>query len=269
MPLYDILNEMAEQQVTKTDTGDNRIFGVMTGVVAKNYDESMPGRVCVTIPVRDDKANELQWARVSMPSSGSNWGHYFLPEIGDMVLLAFEQGNIEKPYVIGCIPKDSDKFHKKSVDQDNQIKRIMTKNGSYIAFEDNKEGEGDKDKITIHTAKDAHQILLDNENKVISIQDKDKKNRITIQTEDGKMLVNAEKKLEIKVGDVSITINGESGAVNIKCAKLSVKADSSAHIETDGSAALNGANVKVEATSNLALSSSGVASLTGTPTKLG
>ena len=151
MGLYDIMDEIAAKQVTKSETGDNRLLGVVVGVVAKNYDQQMPGRICVQIPVRDDKANELKWARLAMPSSGTEWGHYFLPEVGDQVLLAFEHGNIEKPYVIGCVPKDSNKFLTGSVHEKNQIKRIVTKNGSTIQFDDveNEEGKGKKDKISI------------------------------------------------------------------------------------------------------------------------
>lgn len=139
MGLYDVIDNIAEKQVMKTDTGDNRILGVVIGQIVKNYDKDMPGRVCVAVPVRDQSANELQWVRVAMPSGGSGWGHYFLPEAGDQVLLAFEQGNIEKPYVIGCIPKDSDQILKKSVDEDNQYKKIVTRNGNTLYFEDNKE----------------------------------------------------------------------------------------------------------------------------------
>ena len=100
----------------------------------------MPGRVCVTIPTRDEKANELQWARQVVPGSGKNWGYYFLPEVGDQVLLAFEGGNIEKPYIIGCVPKDDSQLLSKTVDENNQYKRIMTKNGNAVIFEDNKDG---------------------------------------------------------------------------------------------------------------------------------
>ena len=127
MGLFDIIDQIAESQITKTETGDNRIFGVMVGTVAKNYDKDMPGRVCVTIPVRDKEANVLQWARVAMPSHGKKWGSYFQPEIGDQVLLAFEQGNIEKPYVIGCVAKDTNIFLKSAADSNNQYKKIMIK----------------------------------------------------------------------------------------------------------------------------------------------
>ena len=74
MGLYDIMDEIAARQVTKSETGDNRILGVLTGIVAKNYDQQMPGRICVQIPVRDSEANEQKWARVAMPYSGTNRG---------------------------------------------------------------------------------------------------------------------------------------------------------------------------------------------------
>ncbi len=63
MGLFDVIDDIAEKQVMKTDTGDNRIFGVVIGQIAKNYDKDMPGRVCVCVPVRDEDANELQWAQ--------------------------------------------------------------------------------------------------------------------------------------------------------------------------------------------------------------
>ena len=142
MGLYDIMDEIATKQVTKSEMGDNRLLGVVVGIVVNNYNEKMPGRVCVQIPVRDDKANELKWARVAMLSGGKEWGHYFLPEVGDQVLLAFEQGNIEKPYVVGCISKENDRFLTRSVHEKNQIKRIVTKNGNTIQFDDMEDEEG-------------------------------------------------------------------------------------------------------------------------------
>ena len=172
MGLYDIMDEIAAKQVTKSETGDNRILGVVIGIVAKNYDQSMPGRICVQVPVRDDQANELQWARLAMPSSGKKWGHYFLPEVGDQVLLAFEHGNIEKPYVIGCVPKDNNPFLTKAVHEKNQYKKIITKNGNTIQFDDGEDENGANDKISIYTAGQAHRLIFDNEKKQILLGDK-------------------------------------------------------------------------------------------------
>lgn len=271
MALFDVFNEIAEKQVLKTETGDNRIFGIVVGQVAKNYHQDMPGRVCVSIYTRDKEANELKWARVAMPSSGKEWGHYFLPEVGDHVLVAFEQGNIEKPYVIGCIPKENDKFLKKAVDEKNQYKKITTKNGSTILFEDNKEGEGEKDKIKIETPASTHRIELDNENGVMLISDKEGKNKIRIRTgENGDMEIFAEKKLTIKVGDnISLVMNGSSGTTELETSKFNVKVNGNMKYEATGNAEIEGATVSFNATSSMKLESSAAMKISGTPINIG
>ena len=270
MGLFDVIDDIAEKQIVKTDTGDNRIFGVVVGKVAKNYDKDMPGRVCVTVPTRDEGANELKWARVAMPSSGSGWGHYFLPEVGDQVLLVFEQGNIEKPYVIGCIPKDNDKILRKSVDEDNQYKKIVTKNGNTIYFEDNKEGEGEKDKIKLVTAGEAHRIELDNEKKVILVSDKDGKNHIQMKTEAGEMEITAEKKLTIKVGDsIEMIMNGSNGTVQLKSSKLKIETSGNINVNSNGAVKIQGGNISVAANAMLKMESSGAVTVSGTPIKIG
>jgi uncharacterized protein involved in type VI secretion and phage assembly len=128
--------------------------------------------------MRDEDANELRWARVAMPSAGKAWGHYFLPEVGDQVLLAFEQGSIEKPYVIGCVSKDSTKFLSKSASAtaapDNMLKRIVTKNGSTIEFTDGTDDSGAMDKIRIYTAGEKHVVELNNEKGCIEITNKER-----------------------------------------------------------------------------------------------
>ena len=288
MGLYDIIDEITERQVTKTETGDNRIWGVMVGIVAKNFDpnssggggsgsnsgaDAMDGRVCVTIPTRDQQANELKWARVAMPSGGSKWGHYFLPEVGDQVLLAFEGGNIEKPYVIGCIQRYSDDFLKKSVDKNNAFKKITTRHGSNITFEDNaSDEEGLKDKITIETPQKKLQILMDNENEKIRIGDKAKEDFIEMSTAEGSgtMLIQAQSKITIKVGDkVTMTLNGESGAVSIKADSITLEGSNKVMAKSDSSVKLEAAQVSANASSSLKMTSSGTAQLTGSTVSLG
>ena len=293
MALFDILEDVSKKQVEKTDTGDSRIMGIMLGKVIKNYDDNMPGRVSVILLSREegegegDEADNTRklWARVIMPSSGSSWGHYFIPEVGDLVLVAFEQGNIERAYVIGCIPKTNDKILTSSKNEKNLYKKIVTKNGNSIIFEDvtEEEGEGgaggggggtpgDKDKITVKTALDMHHIIIDNEKKMLEISDKDKKNFIRMSTDEekGHIEITAAKKLTIKVGDdISLTMNADSGAVTLKTKKFTVQADEAVSVESQSRAELKGANVKVDASGSLKLSSGGPAEVSGTPVKLG
>lgn len=270
MGLYDIMDEIAAKQVTKTEMGDNRIFGVVVGIVVKNYDQQMPGRVCVQIPVRDDEANELKWAKVAMLSGGKEWGHYFLPEIGDQVLIVFEHGNIEKPYIIGCVSKDNDRFLTRAVTEKNQVKKITTKNGSTIQFDDMDNEDGTQDKISMYTAGKQHQLIMDNEQKKIILSDKEGKNELVIQTENGNVQISAEHKLSIKVGDnLELTMNSDSGTISVKCDKFKLEASDGVSIKSNGKLGLEGGNVKLEASSVMKLESSGMASIQGSPIKIG
>ena len=273
MSLYDIIDDITERQCTKTETGDARVSGVMVGIVAKNYHPDMGGRVCVTIPTRDGEANELQWARLAMPSSGKKWGHYFLPEVGDQVLLAFEGGNIEKPYVIGCVPMDNNNFLTGSVDAQNQYKRIVTKHGSTITFEDSSlSDDGARDKITIQTAQAAHTVLLDNAGSSIEITDKSGANSVVIKTAEGSgtITIKAANSLTIEVGQtIKLTMNGDSGAVKLTAQQVSVEASSRMGFKTDGMLKLDGAQIAESASAMHKIDCSGMVKIGGSPIKLG
>lgn len=274
MGLYDIMDEIAARQVTKSETGDNRMNGVVLGVVASNYADQapgqMPGRVCVRIPVRDADANELKWARVAMAASGNRWGHYFLPEVGDQVLLAFENGNIERPYVIGCIPKDSNPFLTDSADRDNRYKRIVTKNGNTLQFEDVTPGEGDLDRISLFTSGRKHKLILDNEKGNILLEDEKGNNGVEISSSTGNIKVKTEHKLTLTVGDsIELTMNGDTGTVSLKCNKLKAEAARSVGLSANGKFSIGGGNVSMDATAAFKLTSSGITSLGGSPVKIG
>lgn len=276
MGIYDIMDEIAAKQVMKSDTGDNRILGVVAGVVVDNYNQQLPGRVCVQIPVRDKTSDDAQdrigkvWARVAMPFGGASWGQYFFPEKGDQVLLAFEHGNIEKAFIVGSIYKDNASMLKSSIHMKNQNKKIVTKNGNTIAFEDVDGADGQKDKISIYTANKSHTVSLDNEKNQILISDKEGKNKIQMDTEKGNISVKAENKLTISVGDnIELTMNGNSGTVTLKCGKLNVETDEGCNLKSSGKFGISGGNVSIEASSVLKAESSGMTNIGGSPIKIG
>lgn len=272
MGLFDVIDDIAEKQITKTEHGDNRIYGVVIGVVTDNYAQEMPGRVCVQIQTRDKDANVLKWARVAMPSSGTGWGHYFLPEVGDQVLVVFEQGNIEKPYIIGCIPKDANPFLKKAVDEKNKYKKITTKHGSSIIFTDSGEegGEaGEKDIIEIHTPDLAHKFIMNNEKKQILLSDKEGTNKIELNTEKGEMTVIAAKKLTVKVGDdIELIMTGSNGTTELKTKAFKVQAENAMEINANRQFNVEAPAIKMEGTSSVKLAG-GPVTIEGAPIKIG
>ncbi len=225
------------------------------------------------IHTRDSDANVLKWAKVAAPYIGKSWGMYFLPEVGDQVLVAFDQGNIERPYVIGCIPKDSDKFLTKSKDEQNQKKRIVTRHGNAIEFYDGEPDEGtaeSKDSITITTPESKHTIVLNDEKQLISIKDKDGNCEVEMKTKEGEMKINANKKLSLTVGDsIKVTMSGDSGKVTVEAKDVSIQSQGKMALTAESKTDLTGANVTVESTGMLKLSAGGMLTAEGKPVKIG
>ncbi len=281
MGLFDVIEDISEKNIVKTETGDNRIFGVVLGEVVDNFNENRKGRLCVSIHTRDQNANILKWARVAMPYMGKNWGNYFMPEIGDQVLVVFEQGNIEKPYIIGCIPKDTDNFLKEVKGADDQQKnpanphkKIKTKHGNTLYFLDAIEGDGTKDKIQLFTAGDGktgtHILELDNENKVIRLKDNEAKCSLEMKTEKGEITLKAEEKITIKAGDkITIVLNGTNGKITIDTTDVSLSAQGQLKLNATGKAELSGANMNVDSSGSLTLNANGMTTIGGNLIKLG
>jgi phage baseplate assembly protein gpV len=97
---------MIEDALTAVDDSIDQLkkkfFGVTTGRVINPLDPLMLGRVQVQLPFID--ALDLSpWARVVTPMVGQMAGNYFIPNTGDEVLVAFEHGDVNAPYVIGCL----------------------------------------------------------------------------------------------------------------------------------------------------------------------
>ena len=76
------------------------VAGVATGIVSANTDPDQLGRVKLRLPWREDDF-ETDWVRIAVPMAGGGRGTYFLPEIGDEVLVAFDRDDIRYPYVLG------------------------------------------------------------------------------------------------------------------------------------------------------------------------
>ena len=81
---------------------NDRFYGVVVGIVTNNQDPDNMHRVKVRFPWLNQD-HESNWARVATSMAGNGRGAYFLPEVDDEVLVAFEHGLIDQPYVIGSL----------------------------------------------------------------------------------------------------------------------------------------------------------------------
>lgn len=105
------------------------INGVVIGIVTKVNGKGM---VKVKFPWLPDDP-ETDWVRIATTMAGSDRGTFFMPEETDEVLVAFEHGDTNHPYVVGFLWNGKDKPPEK----DKNIRRIKTKSGHTIEFNDN------------------------------------------------------------------------------------------------------------------------------------
>jgi phage baseplate assembly protein gpV len=97
-----VIEDMLDAQADAQDAASAKIQGVVVGTVKLVTDPLMLGRVGVTLPFLDS-SDTVAWARVATPMAGMLSGQYMIPNVGDEVLVAFEQGDVNAPYVIGCL----------------------------------------------------------------------------------------------------------------------------------------------------------------------
>jgi uncharacterized protein involved in type VI secretion and phage assembly len=177
-----------------------RIFGPAVGVVTNNQDPDGLGRVKVKFPWLGAE-DESHWARVVSPMAGKERGAYFLPEVDDEVLVAFEHGDLRFPYVLGALWNGKDGPPEKNSDGKNSIRVIKSRSGHVIRLAD----EDGKEKIEIIDKSEKNSIVFDTANNTIAITtDKD----ITLSAAQGAIKLNAQKIEIISSADTKI----ESGA---------------------------------------------------------
>jgi uncharacterized protein involved in type VI secretion and phage assembly len=79
-----------------------KIYGVVTGTVINLLDPLALNRLQVQIPDIDALVPS-PWCQVASPAASMLCGFYWIPNVGDQVLVAFAQGSLDAPFIIGCL----------------------------------------------------------------------------------------------------------------------------------------------------------------------
>jgi len=128
--------------------------------VTDNEDPMNLGRVRVQFDwqTQSDENMMTPWLRIAQPYAGGGKGFSFIPEIGEEVMIDFEGGNAERPYVKGTLYNgvgNPDAAWLPSNNSSNQIKAIRTRNGHTIEIHD----EGENGYIRIYDNEKENYIL--------------------------------------------------------------------------------------------------------------
>jgi len=207
MNILELLNDNVDPYA-----GADKIYGVVVGIVTNNQDPEKLGRVKVKYPWLSD-SEESHWARMATLMAGKDRGSFYLPEVDDEVLLAFEHGDVRFPYVIGMLWNGKDTPRYDNGDGKNDQRVITSRSGHEFIFDDNDQ----KGKVVIHTKKN-HIITLDDStgSEKISIVDKTGSNSVEIDSTQNSIAIKSTTKLTIESQIIEIKAGGmmkiEAGA---------------------------------------------------------
>ena len=190
-------------------------------------------RVQVIIPSLN-KDNMPIWARLSNFYSTDQAGIFFMPEIGDEVVLGFVNDDPKFPIILGSLYSSKLPAKYKAVEE-NEIKSISTKAGLEIQFDDSK-------KILSLIMPSGNTVVMDDDQEKIIITDTKNKNTVELSA-DG-ISINADKDIKLSAGG-SINMEAKSDIVLKATGDLNAEG---MNVELKGSAkfAAEGAQVEVK-----------------------
>jgi len=217
--------------------GGSGAQGVVVGQVSDTHDPQNLGRVKLTFPWLSD-TYVSDWARSVQAGAGKGRGGMVLPEVGDEVLVAFEQGDFRWPYVIGGL-----------------FNGIDTPDPGAVAVVDGSSGAVNRRSMV---SRRGHRVdLLDEDGRTegITLATSEGKLRLVMDSTGTKITVHSDGTILVE-GSGGVVVNAGSSALELKGGEISVKASSGVTI--DGGAGA----VKVNAGGELSLNGT-MATLSG------
>lgn len=196
-----------------------KFYGVTVGKVINVLDPMALGRVQVQLP-SIDAVDLMPWARIAVPMAGPAHGFYFIPNIGDEVLVAFEHGDINAPYIVGSLWNATSPPPLPSPVP--QLRLLSTLAGNKILISEVPPS------ITISTAT-GQQVVM---------------SPVGIQITDGTNVIN------MSADGITLTASGNlnlvaGGKINLTAASVTVAASANADISAAGAASITAPLVKI------------------------
>jgi uncharacterized protein involved in type VI secretion and phage assembly len=211
--------------------------GLVPAVVTNAKDPLQIGRVQVKFPWLSPDLTSV-WARTVQQGAGPDRGTVILPEVGDEVLVGFEHGDFDAPYVLGGLYNGKDKppkLSKPPVDSANgeiAARGFVSRKGHRVEFVED-------DGIVISSGDGKFVVKLDQKSQNVEITSG---KTINVKAQNG------------------ITVDAGTGPLELKGQKVSVKAQTELSAE--------GAQVKIAGQAQAEVSAGGVLTVKGSIVKI-
>jgi len=175
-----------------------RWYGVAPATVIDITDPDGHGRVQVTLPWCPDSGGGRYeaWARVATLFAGKDRGSWFMPEVGDELLVAFEHGDPTRPYVLGALWNGSD-TPPESANAQNNLKIIKSRNGVTVTLDDS----NGQEKLILETP-GGQKVTLKDGPGAVEIEDS---NGNSVKLETAGITITAAVKLTVNAPQVAVS----------------------------------------------------------------
>jgi Rhs element Vgr protein len=208
------------------------IYGLQIGTATQlEEDPDGENRVLVKIPIIDNQNNGL-WARVATLDAGENRGSFFLPEIGDEVIVGFVNDDPRDPVILGMLNSSAKPAPLVAEDANNE-KGFVTRSEMKMIFNDGKKS------IAIETPA-GKKVTIDEDAGVITIEDE---NGNKAEFSSGGITIESAADLIMKAaGDVKIEGTNITVSAN---AQFKAEGSAGAEMSTGASAVVKGSVVQI------------------------
>lgn len=186
--------------------------GVYPALVTDIIDPDSLGRVQVSFPWLGDGGQDVRaWATLCTPYADNEQGILVFPEVGSQVVVAFEAGNLRRPYVLGAAWNGKERVPSPP-ERANNIRVWRTRADSRLEFDDT--AGAAKVRITMASG---HQVVLDDVAQEVTIKHA-KGCTVKLTATDVEVTANATVKVSSPMVEVDAAISTFSGIV--KCSTL-------------------------------------------------
>jgi uncharacterized protein involved in type VI secretion and phage assembly len=171
--------------------------------------------------------------RIAAPMGGAERGFFYLPEVNDEVLIAFEHGDVHHPYIVGALWSSTDKppLPNNEATKDGKVnQRILKSRSGHVIILDDTDGQ--------------EQII---------IRDKTKKNEIVINSKDNTLTVKVDKDITVEAKG-KINVKSTSDDLTFEGKNMTIKTQQNFSVQATGSCSIKSTqNCTVEGTAGLTI----------------
>ena len=203
-----------------------------SAMVTDNHDPKGLGRVRVKFHWMNG-TEKTPWIRVTSPHGGGGKGMFFIPEVGEEVIIGFEGDSPIKPYVIGTVyhGKASNTYSNSA----NDVKALQTRSGNKVIM-------NDKDGSVFVEDKDGNSIMLDGAGNITVKANKkvwiDAKEEIKFTTKN--MIIDVEEEIKVDAKNLTGTLTDVCTWKGLK--EMTIYSEKAANVNSDNVATMHGKN---------------------------